>query len=386
VLSVAPLASVTITGFVVFVLGILAAGPTLAKMLAAQQQERMSLTTDMVERMIGHRTRLVQQTLRSWHDGEDESVVTYGQNSRSVDRWTATLRALPRLYYVLSIVSLFFVIVSSPTQVALALSIGGMTLGMASLSALVDLVLNVGGLYALWSAIQPVVKDAAAQPTLHGARLEGAESGSASGSGTNVVELRGVRFGYPSRSRPVLDDVTLRIAAGERVLIEGPSGGGKTTLAALVTGMRLPDSGLVLVRGLDQHSIREDELRRVIASAPQFYKNHVFAGSLAFNLLLGRSWPPTAEDLREALGVARALGLGPMLSRMPAGIYQQVGATGWQLSHGEKSRVYLARTLLQRSELLVLDETFGALDPDTLKQCMDVVLERARTLVVITHR
>ena len=124
----------------------------------------------------------------------------------------------------------------------------------------------------------------------------------------------------------------------------------------------------------------------MIASAPQFYKNHVFAESLAFNLLLGRAWPPSPEDLREAHSVVRALGLGSLVDRMPAGLFQHVGESGWQLSHGEKSRVFLARTLLQRAELLVLDETFGALDPGTLEKCMKVVLERAKALVVITHR
>ena len=140
------------------------------------------------------------------------------------------------------------------------------------------------------------------------------------------------------------------------------------------------------MRGVDHHTLAERELRRVVASAPQFYKNHVFSESLAFNVLLGRAWPPAPEDVREADVVVRALGLGPLIDRMPAGIFQFVGESGWQLSHGEKSRVYLARTLLQRAELVVLDETFGALDPGALEQCMNVVLARAKALLVITHR
>jgi ATP-binding cassette, subfamily B, bacterial len=203
--------------------------------------------------------------------------------------------------------------------------------------------------------------------------------------GTELLEMRAVSFAYPQR-RPVFENVNLLVSRGDHVLIEGPSGGGKTTMAALLSGVRKPSSGLVMVKGVDHHSIGELDLRRAVASAPQFYKNHIFAGPLALNLLLGHRWPPTNEDLRDAKAVCEELGLGDLLAKMPAGLYQFVGETGWQLSHGEKSRVYLARTILQRSDVVILDETFGALDPATLNQCLDATLRRCPTLVVITHR
>jgi ATP-binding cassette subfamily B protein len=70
---------------------------------------------------------------------------------------------------------------------------------------------------------------------------------------------------------------------------------------------------------------------------------------------------------------------------MPAGILQMVGEGGWQLSHGERSRVFIARALLQRSELVILDESFGALDPESLQVAMECTLNRAETLMVIAH-
>src|SRR4029453_3972097 len=108
------------------------------------------------------------------------------------------------------------------------------------------------------------------------------------------------------------------------------------------------------------------EWRRHLVLTPQFHQNHVLLGSLAFNLLMGRAWPPREEDLREAESVWRSPGLGPLLDRMPGGLQQLVGETGWQLSHGERSRVYIARALLQEGEVLILDESFDALDPKTL--------------------
>ena len=95
--------------------------------------------------------------------------------------------------------------------------------------------------------------------------------------------------------------------------------------------------------------------------------------------------PPRPGDMEEAEAVCRELGLGELLDRMPAGLLQMVGESGWQLSHGEKSRLYIARALLQRAELIVLDESFAALDPESLRRALGCVLERARTLLVIAH-
>ena len=100
---------------------------------------------------------------------------------------------------------------------------------------------------------------------------------------------------------------------------------------------------------------------------------------------MGRRWPPSHDDLREADEICRDLGLGGLIERMPAGLLQMVGETGWQLSHGERSLLYVARALLQPAPLTILDESFAALDPETLRRSLDCVLKRAPTLMVIAH-
>jgi ABC-type transport system involved in cytochrome bd biosynthesis fused ATPase/permease subunit len=122
-----------------------------------------------------------------------------------------------------------------------------------------------------------------------------------------------------------------------------------------------------------------------VVAAPQFHENHVLTETFAFNLLMGRRWPPQPADVEEAEQVCRELGLDGLLGRMPAGILQMVGETGWQLSHGERSRLYMARALLQGADLVILDESFAALDPETLHRCLRCVLTRAPTLLVIAH-
>ncbi|MBC7933332.1 MAG: ATP-binding cassette domain-containing protein, partial [Rubrivivax sp.] len=200
-----------------------------------------------------------------------------------------------------------------------------------------------------------------------------------------VVEAHDMGFRYGARGEPILRNCELHIIAGDRLLLEGASGGGKSTLASLLTGMRRPESGLLLVGGLDRQTLGLDGWRRRVASAPQFHENHVLTETFSFNLLMGRRWPPRREDLAEAEMVCRELGLSDLLSRMPGGFEQMIGESGWQLSHGERSRLFIARTLLQDADLLVLDESFAALDPENLRLALACVLRRAPSLLVIAH-
>jgi ATP-binding cassette subfamily B protein len=111
----------------------------------------------------------------------------------------------------------------------------------------------------------------------------------------------------------------------------------------------------------------------------------VLTESFVFNLLMSRSWPPRRKDLVEAREICIELGLGPLLERMPAGMYQLVGETGWQLSHGEKSRLFIARALLQNSDVVIMDESLAALDPENMAATLRCMRARAPSLVVIAH-
>ena len=380
-LFAAPLSSVTAPLFTLaLVVGAFLAVRRLS-LARVDQGERVRLATELAEKMLGHRTRLAQLDERTWHEGEDESLSRYARNLDRLDRNQTALQMVSRVYTTISILVLAFVLVSSPTQHSLALSLGAMASGGAALRSLAEFGITVSFLRARWDSLSSMLVERLDDTVLDLGTVGGLRS-----EGGPVLEARGLSFSYPGRTERVLEGVNLSIGRGSRVLIEGTSGSGKTTLVALLARLRKPDSGLIMVNGLDKSAFTEYDFRRVIASAPQFYKNHIFSGTLGFNLMMGRSWPASEEDTEEATRICEALGLGPLLARMPSGLFQQVGETGWQLSHGEKSRIYLARTLLQRSEVVILDETFGTLDPSTLVQCMNVVQEEAKTLVVITHR
>jgi ATP-binding cassette subfamily B protein len=344
---------------------------------------RLGLTHELVERMVGHRTRLAQEPPARWHEEEDIALARSLEGARAADRIELVVRVMSRAYLVLALASLAPAFVLGADAAELAGGIGGALLAQQALAAL------SGGLDQLVRAligatrVAPLLRAAAGRPAAHDPSLAVDDVRARE---LPVLELRGATLRYPGRLDAALRDASLRLSAPDRLLCTGPSGGGKSTLAQVLSGLRAPSAGLVLAGGLDPVTLGDEEWRRRIAFVPQFQENHVFATTLAFNLLMGDQWPPEAADLGRAEEVCRALELGPLIDRMPAGLLQQVGDSGWQLSHGERSRVFLARALLsRRARALILDESFGALDPGTLERCLAVTIDRAPALIVIAH-
>jgi ATP-binding cassette subfamily B protein len=368
---------------------------------------RLDMTHDLIEKMVGQRTRLAQQQRERWHTGEDEALSRYVALSGELDRAVAPLLVLGDGWLIVGLLGLAPALVSAradlATGAALAVGLGGVLLAQQALSGLGQGLMRLLDARIAWQRVGPLYRAASrpegtgtldradsvpqAAPGALPVLLTGtpADRGTTAGDEAAVVDARELVFRYHARAAPVLRRCSLRIRAGERVLLEGASGSGKSTLAAVLGGQRRPQSGQILLRGHDLSALGAAAWRRRVAVAPQFHENHVLTDSLAFNLLMGGRWPPREQDLDAAEAVCRELGLGPLLDRMPAGLQQQVGEGGWRLSHGEKSRLYIARALLQGAELIVLDESFAALDPESLRQALVCVLERAPSLLVIAH-
>jgi ATP-binding cassette subfamily B protein len=354
-------------------------------------ERRLGLTDRLIEFMAGHRTRLAQEPSSHWNDGEDESLETYLGTSRIMDRLTVGLQVLvPGGWLLVGLLALVPAFVGGDgVTVPLAVSVGGIILAHGALKNLVSGMAQLIAVLIAWDRIRPFWGTAsgrsrAGHPEFGCAPASPALADDRS-STPPFLQLRDVVFRYQDRSQPVVRGATLSIGRGDRLLLEGPSGGGKSSLAGILAGANRPASGLVLLDGLDKETLGSTGWRRRVAIAPQFHENTLIKGSLAFNLLMARDWPPRQTDLQEAAGVSRALGLGPLLDRMPGGLMQMVGEGGWQLSHGEKSRVYLARALLQGAELIILDESFAALDPQTLGGALTAVMDAVPSLLVIAH-
>jgi ATP-binding cassette subfamily B protein len=344
------------------------------------------MTNDLVERMVGHRTRLAQEDAATWHEEEDRDLDRYLRLSENVDRVAAWLAAIPRAWMVGGLAGLATALLTTdPTPARLAISLGGIFLALQALNSIIAGVQNVVAVTQAWDQVAPLFNAAARREEIASIVLPAQSRPARELAQPALLTAKEITFRYRQHGQPVLDRCSLQVRQGERLLLEGPSGGGKSSLAAVLAGLRSPESGLLLLQGYDQPSLGAETWRRRVAVAPQFHENHVFTETFAFNLLMGRRWPPTPTDLAEAEAICGELGLGDLIGRMPSGLQQMVGESGWQLSHGERSRLYIARALLQGADLMILDESFAALDPQTLTVALQCVLRRAPTLMVIAH-
>lgn len=358
------------------------------------------MTNDLVERMVGHRTRLAQETINTWHLDEDRDLARYLDLSTRRDRIGLGLVNLSGWWLVAGLAYAFVIDAGSITR--LAITFGGVLLASQALGTATRGIEQAVQIGLSWGQVKPLFEAAARhpdrpdqsvfiapQPSAASTAFTGAADPVVTGGGqpvqNAVLVARDVNFRYRPQGRLAVQDANLQIYAGARLLLEGPSGGGKTTLAAVLAGLRQPESGLLMLWGYDRATLGTAEWRRHVAVAPQFHENHIFTETFGFNLLLGRRWPPTPEDMQLAETLCYELGLGDLLERMPSGWQQIVGESGWQLSHGERSRVFIARALLQQADVMILDESFGALDPENLERALRCTLKWAPTLLVIAH-
>jgi ATP-binding cassette subfamily B protein len=336
--------------------------------------------------MVGHRTRLAQEAPERWHDREDESLERYLDASMAMDRATVWLTVLvPRGWLLAAVLALSPLFVSGASPGVLAITLGGIILAYRAFRRLAAGMVSLTGAAIAWAQAAPVFHRAARPQPIGSPAFALARPGRGPSDGRALLEGHELTFAYRDEGEPVLRGCSLRVAHDDRLLLQGSSGAGKSTLASLITGVRVPRSGVLLLDGADRQTLGVDAWRRRIVAVPQFHENHVFMGTFAFNLLIGTEWPPRAQDLARAEALCAELGLSDLLQRMPAGLLQQVGETGWQLSHGERSRLFIARALLQRADFLVIDESFAQLDPENLQRALACVLAHAPTVMVIAH-
>ena len=345
------------------------------------------MSNDMTEGMIGYRTRLVQEESARWHDREREFLRNYVRMSNKLDSVALIIRGLlGRGWYLLGLLGIFPAFLSkTDNSDAMAVSIAGILLAAQALNQLIAGATSAINALTGSEQVLPLFNAATRSSKKKNHVLPSFLNQAASSQQHPVVSFQDTTFRYPEAALPALSGCTGEILSNSRILLQGPSGGGKSTLAGLLTGLRTPESGQLRLWGIEHGLVGPDLWRRRVVAAPQFHENHVITETFSFNLLMGRNWPPEPEDLEAASEICMELGLKELLERLPAGFQQMVGESAWRLSHGEQSRLYIARALLQHADLIVLDESFAALDPENFELALDCVLRRAPALVVIAH-
>ncbi|HEU5428692.1 MAG TPA: ABC transporter ATP-binding protein [Actinocrinis sp.] len=381
------------------------------RQIRAVQDQQGEVATDVEESALGIR-----------------AIKSFGRAGFLTDRYLAKSRKLRglQLTQIKTLAEIWAVIIAQP-QVVLALIVlgggaavahGSLTLGtmVAFISLYLLLTWPIESMGWLLAAAQeansaaervfevldaqPQIRDRQ-QPAESAASLPGQASAAAdvpaaarltervrtdAGSDSARLAFEHVSFGYPVAlgrvsERPILTDVNLRLAPGETIAIVGPTGCGKTTLTSLVPRLYDVTGGRVLVGGDDVRELPLTELRARVACA--FEDPTLFSASVRENLVLGRP-ESTEEQVEEALRIAQA----DFVYDLPWGLDTRVGEQGLSLSGGQRQRLALARAVLGRPPVLVLDDPLSALDVHTeglVEQALRAVLAETTGLVV-AHR
>lgn len=197
----------------------------------------------------------------------------------------------------------------------------------------------------------------------------------------NSVVLSHVTFSYDG-TKNALEDVSLSIGAGQTAAFVGPSGGGKTTLAALIARFFDPQSGSISIGGVNVKNIEKNELMDTISFV--FQNSHLIKGSILDNVRMGK--PDASEE--EVMAALKAAQCMDIVEKFPDGVHTIIGSQGIYLSGGETQRLTIARAMLKNAPVLILDEATAFADPDneTKVQAAFNELVVGRTVIMIAHR
>jgi ATP-binding cassette subfamily B protein len=201
------------------------------------------------------------------------------------------------------------------------------------------------------------------------------------GDGGAVLGLRDVEFRYDGAARPTLQGVTFDLAAGRTLAVVGPTGSGKSTLAGLLVRLVDPHTGTVLLDGVDLRTLREGEVSSQVAFVAQ--STFLFDDTVRDNVTLGEEYDD--EQVHQALRIAAA---EDFVAALPAGPDTHIGERGASLSGGQRQRLALARAVIRRPRLLVLDDATSAVDPSVEARILDALraADRPATVVVVAYR
>lgn len=197
-----------------------------------------------------------------------------------------------------------------------------------------------------------------------------------------AIEFRDVSFSYPGQDEPALQNVSLRIAPGEHVVILGRTGSGKTTLQKLMLGLYQPTAGAVRIDGIDLRQLDPADLRRNVGFVGQ--DATLFYGTLRENIAIGA---PYADD-SAIVQAAEIAGLTQFVNRHPKGFDMLIGERGESLSGGQRQEVAIARAVLMDPPVLFFDEPTSAMDFTTEAGFKERLRRFAahKTMVIVTHR
>jgi ATP-binding cassette subfamily B protein len=198
----------------------------------------------------------------------------------------------------------------------------------------------------------------------------------------NSVEFQNVTFRYKDATKNAIDDISIKIPSGGHVAFVGPSGGGKTTSASLVSRFWDVTSGKILIGGVDVKDIPQAKLSEIVSFV--FQDSKLLKTSIMDNVRIAK---PNASD-QEVMEVLERAQCTDIIAKLPNGVNTIIGSKGTYLSGGEQQRIAIARTMLRNSPILVLDEATAFADPENEEKVLKAFNEisKGKTVIKIAHR
>lgn len=354
--------------------------PFLARITQGSMQSNMSKQSVLVETLNGLETvqatgsgRLMRRRFEEASDAQSD----LGLKSRMLSNFAINSAAsVQQLAQIATIFYGVFLIqdgtITMGAMIA-AVILGGRTL--APLSQLASAMSRANGAREAYRSLSAVMNPAEGEVEEVRARLSRPHL-------QGNVELKGVSYTFPGANSPILNNLSLKIPAGQKVAIVGRMGSGKSTMSRLISGLIEPNEGAVLIDGVDLRQIDKSDVRRNIGVMLQ--ETWLFSGSVKENLQMGFF----EYDDAHILNIAKVSGVDDFVASHPQGYDMELRERGEGLSGGQRQSINLARALLHDPNLLILDEPTSSMDTATEKAVIGRLKEWAgdRTLIMVTHR
>ena len=375
-----PLALVPLIAVPLVMISGLVIQPFLARIAEGSMQTNMSKQSVLVETLNGLETvqatgsgRLMRRRFEEASDAQSDLGLKNRMLSNFAINSAASVQQLAQIATIFF--GVFLIQDGTITMGAMiaAVILGGRTL--APLSQLASAMSRANGARQAYRSLSAVMNDDADQQNLTRSRLSRPYL---SGS----IEFKNVSYSFPGASSPIINNLSLKMPAGQKVAIVGRMGSGKSTMSRLISGLIEPSEGAVLIDGVDLRQIDKSDVRRNVGVMLQ--DTWLFSGTVKENLQMGFY----EYDDAHVLNIAKISGVDDFVASHPQGYDMELRERGEGLSGGQRQSINLARALLHDPNLLVLDEPTSSMDTATEKSVIGrlTVWAGARTLVMVTHR
>ncbi len=369
-----PLAAVPL----VIVVGLLIQ-PILAKLTKTSQETGMNKQSVLVETLSGLETVSATGSGNLMKNRYVDALITQSQTgvkSRNTSQFLVNFSASVQQYAQVGAIffGVYLIRDGVITQGALiaAVILGGRTL--APLAQLANALTRVNGAIAAYKALNNLLKDFKDQ------KINDQYISRQDLSGE--IEFKNVTFSFPGASQPLINDLSFKIPAGQKVAVVGKMGSGKSTIIKLVAGLIAPSSGSVLVDGIDVNQLDKDDLRSNIGIMLQ--DSWLFSGSIKENIQMGF----LEYDDDHILEVSKITGVDDFVAGNPSGYDFVLQEKGVGLSGGQRQSINFARSLIHDPSILLLDEPTSSMDQATEKKVIENLQAYGaqKTLILVTHR